>query len=75
MINATKMGQLGTEYLDDRRQEFLFLEKIVKRDMISRKQDLAMVQKNVENFALNLKNLLRRDVSIHYIHLPITIIN
>lgn len=63
MINATKLGQLGTEYLDDRRQEFQYLEKIVKKDMVSRKQDLAMVRKNVEHFSLNLRNLLRRDVS------------
>ncbi|CAH1169966.1 unnamed protein product [Phaedon cochleariae] len=65
MINATKMGQLGTEYLDDRRQEFQFLDKIVKRDMISRKKDLAQVQQNVENFSDNLKNLLRRDSDIN----------
>ncbi|XP_072391396.1 uncharacterized protein [Diabrotica undecimpunctata] len=65
MINATKLGQLGTEYLDDRRQEFQFLEKIVKNDMMSRKQDLALVQQNVENFTQNLKNLIRHDSDIN----------
>ncbi|KAJ8951279.1 hypothetical protein NQ318_008182 [Aromia moschata] len=36
MINATKLGQLGTEYLDDRKQEYELLEKIVKKDMGNR---------------------------------------
>lgn len=65
MINATKLGQLGTEYLDDRRQEFHLLEKVVKRDMISRKKDLTQVQHNVEHFAQNLRHLLRRDSDIN----------
>lgn len=65
MINATKHGQLGTEYLDDRRQEFQLLEKVVKRDMLSRKKDLAGVQRNVENFEKNLRNLLRRDSDVN----------
>ncbi|VEN38074.1 unnamed protein product, partial [Callosobruchus maculatus] len=28
MINATKLGQLGAEYLDDRRQDFRFLRRL-----------------------------------------------
>lgn len=65
MINATKLGQLGTEYLDDRRQEFQVLEKLVKRDMVSRKKDLKVVETNVTNFATNLRQLLRRDSDIN----------
>lgn len=64
MINATTLGQLGTEYLDDRRQEFQLLESLVKRDMISRKKDLETARKNVASFAMNMKHVLRRDVSI-----------
>lgn len=63
LLNATKMGQLGTEYLDDRRQEYQALEVVVKEDIVNRKKDLADVQKNVQNLANSLKLLLRRDVS------------
>lgn len=63
LLNATKLGQLGTEYLDDRRQEYQALETVVKEDIINRKKDLANVQQNVENLTNSLKNLLRRDVS------------
>ncbi|KAJ8962954.1 hypothetical protein NQ314_005671 [Rhamnusium bicolor] len=65
MINATTLGQLGTEYLDDRRQEFQVLEKMVKRDMVTRKKDLALARQNVQMFSLNIKNLLRRDSDIN----------
>nr|CAI5850002.1 unnamed protein product [Callosobruchus analis] len=65
MINATKLGQLGAEYLDDRRQDFRFLEKVVKQDMVVRKRDLAEVRHNVEQYAENLKFLLRRDSDIN----------
>lgn len=64
MINATTLGQLGTEYLDDRRQEFQLLESLVKKDMISRKKDLEMARKNVSSYGMNMKYVLRRDVSI-----------
>lgn len=64
MINATVLGQLGIEYLDDRRQEYQYLEKIVKADLASRKKDIAVVQQNVEAFTDNLKNLIRTDVSV-----------
>ncbi|XP_023012491.1 uncharacterized protein [Leptinotarsa decemlineata] len=65
MIKATRMGQLGTEYLDDRRQEYQFLETIVKKDMVRRKKDLTVVSENVKSFSQNLKNLLRRDSDIN----------
>lgn len=69
MINATTLGQLGTEYLDDRRQEFQLLESLVKKDMVSRKKDLEMARKNVSNYAMNMKNVLRRDVSVQMIQI------
>ncbi|KAJ8924673.1 hypothetical protein NQ315_000824 [Exocentrus adspersus] len=65
MINATTLGQLGTEYLDDRRQEFQLLETLVKRDMVSRKKDLEQARNNVSNYALNMKHVLRRDSDIN----------
>ncbi|XP_030765981.1 myosin-1-like [Sitophilus oryzae] len=65
MINATKLGQLATEYLDDRRQEFKVLEKIVKRDLASRRIDLENVSKRVLSFGSNIKNLLRRDSDLN----------
>ncbi|KAL3275136.1 hypothetical protein HHI36_019905 [Cryptolaemus montrouzieri] len=65
MINATKLGQLATEYLDDRRNEYKTLEKAVKRDMLARKQDLMTMQKKITNFATNIKQLLRRDSDLN----------
>ncbi|XP_044758332.1 uncharacterized protein LOC123316355 [Coccinella septempunctata] len=65
MINATKLGQLATEYLDDRRNEYKTLEKAVKRDMMARKQDLTMMQDKISNFATNIKQLLRRDSDLN----------
>ncbi|XP_060534712.1 uncharacterized protein LOC132707068 [Cylas formicarius] len=65
MINATKLGQLATEYLDDRRQEFEMLEKVIKRDLGNRRKDLAMVKQRVESFGHNVKNLVRRDSDIN----------
>lgn len=65
MINATKLGQLATEYLDDRRNEYKTLEKAVKKDMMARKQDLMMMQEKISNFAINIKQLLRRDSDLN----------
>ncbi|KAK9885949.1 hypothetical protein WA026_013824 [Henosepilachna vigintioctopunctata] len=65
MINATKLGQLATEYLDDRRNEYKTLEKAVKRDMMARKHDLMLMQKKITNFATNIKQLLRRDSDLN----------
>ncbi|CAH0547270.1 unnamed protein product [Brassicogethes aeneus] len=65
MINATKLGQLATEYLDDRRQEFEKLEKTVKKDMLNRKRDLAAFTEEELEFSNHIKNLLRRDSDIN----------
>lgn len=65
MINATKLGQLATEYLDDRRQEFQILEKIIKRDLGARRKDLENVSKRVKFFGSNIKQLLRRDSDLN----------
>lgn len=66
MINATKLGQLATEYLDDRRNEYKTLEKAVKRDMLARKKDLLMMQRKITHFATNIKQLLRRDSDLNF---------
>jgi len=65
MINATKLGQLATEYLDDRRQEFAVLEKIIKRDLTARRIDLDNVRQRVDCFGTNINNLLRRDSDVN----------
>ncbi|XP_019867960.1 uncharacterized protein LOC109596812 [Aethina tumida] len=65
MINATKLGQLATEYLDDRRQEFIKLEKQVKKDMQNRKKDLSIYTEEEMEFSNNIKYLLRRDSDIN----------
>ncbi|KAL1517596.1 hypothetical protein ABEB36_001337 [Hypothenemus hampei] len=65
MINATKLGQLATEYLDDRKQDFEFLEKMIKKDLITRRHDLNNVHNYLYGFTSNIKNLLRRDSDIN----------
>ncbi|CAG9763322.1 unnamed protein product [Ceutorhynchus assimilis] len=65
MINATKLGQLATEYLDDRRQEFQLLEKVIKRELATRRKDLETVSQRVHNFGTSVKNLLRRDSDLN----------
>ncbi|XP_057668165.1 uncharacterized protein LOC130901089 [Diorhabda carinulata] len=65
MLSATKLGQQATEYLEDRKEEYKFLERIVRTEMLKRKNDLALVQQNVQNFTENLKNLMRTDSDIN----------
>ncbi|KAK5642351.1 hypothetical protein RI129_008518 [Pyrocoelia pectoralis] len=45
MVRTTELGQLATEYVDDRKQEFKELERVVKRDMKAREQSLKIVRK------------------------------
>lgn len=64
MYNTTKLGQLATEYLDDRKQEFMELESQIKHDMKLRKEELHNVKHEVETVDKQIKRLIRRDVSI-----------
>lgn len=64
MVRATELGQLATEYLDDRKQEFQELEKSVKQDMKHRLNDLSFCGEQLEQLGNNMKHLIRRDVSL-----------
>ncbi|XP_044270461.1 hyaluronan-mediated motility receptor-like [Tribolium madens] len=63
-LGATKLGQLATEYLDDRRQEYDTLEKIIIKDMTTRKTDIRVLQEHVEHATASIKMLLRKDSDI-----------
>jgi hypothetical protein len=65
-LGATKLGQLATEYLDDRRQEYYTLEKIIIKDLTTRKTDIRVLQEQVENAAASIKQLLRKDVMLFH---------
>ncbi|KAF5280526.1 hypothetical protein FQR65_LT00277 [Abscondita terminalis] len=72
MVRTTELGQLATEYLDDRKQEFNELEKVVKRDMKAREHSLRVVRKEVADLTNNMGLLIRRDsdVNIGRVKLP-----
>lgn len=65
ILNATKQGQLATEYKNDREQEYQDLEKAILLDMKTRKRDLEIIHQQTKMLQSNLKHLLRRDVSRH----------
>lgn len=62
MNQAVQLGQLATEYLDDRRDEFRLLENCVRREMNMRKQNLEEVRQRVKDIKTNLKALNRKEV-------------
>ncbi|KAJ3662859.1 hypothetical protein Zmor_007198 [Zophobas morio] len=64
-LGATKLGQLATEYLDDRRQEYDTLEKIILKDMGSRKTDIKVLHEQVNSTSDSIKLLLRKDSDIN----------
>ncbi|GJQ68167.1 hypothetical protein Trydic_g16820 [Trypoxylus dichotomus] len=64
MLNTIILGQLATEYLFDRREEFQLLEKIVKRDMDEREKEFAEIAGEVKKCNQKLKFLIRRDSDI-----------
>ncbi|XP_057668164.1 uncharacterized protein LOC130901088 [Diorhabda carinulata] len=65
LLNLTKVGQEAIEYLTNRRNEFMFLERLVRNEMWERRQDLEIVQQNVQDFADNLKHLIRDDNDVN----------
>lgn len=62
LIRTTELGQLAMEYLDDRRDEYTFLENTVKRDVKLRLQSLSVVQEQVQQMHGDMHLLIRRDV-------------
>lgn len=65
MMRTTELGQLATEYLDDRKQEFKELERAVKRDMKARDSSLKVVRQEVNQLSTNMGLLIRRDSDIN----------
>lgn len=62
MVTATELGQLATEYLDDRKQEFKKLEKNVMKDLRARLKTLKAVRTEAEELNANMRYIIRRDV-------------
>lgn len=70
MLNAILLGQLATEYLFDRKNEFKVLERLVKRDMSARQATLTELEQSVNISNKQLKFRIRKDVSVisYYSH-------
>lgn len=64
-LAATMLGQIATENLDDRRQEYDRLEKIIIKDMATRKTDIRVLEQHVENAHAGIKQLIRKDVIVN----------
>lgn len=62
MFRTVQLGQLATEYLDDRKTEFIQLEKAVKKDMKEREAELETIRHTVGGLNKKLRMLIRRDV-------------
>ncbi|GJQ68165.1 hypothetical protein Trydic_g16819 [Trypoxylus dichotomus] len=65
MYRTVQLGQLATEYLDDRKNEFMQLEKAVKRDMKGREQELETIRQYVGGLNKKLRMLIRRDSDLN----------
>ncbi|KAK9702343.1 hypothetical protein QE152_g30022 [Popillia japonica] len=59
--NAIILGQLATEYLCDRKDEFQVLEKMIQRDMLKRETELEEVMREVKRTSKTLKCSVRRE--------------
>ncbi|RZC39722.1 RNA polymerase II subunit B1 CTD phosphatase Rpap2, partial [Asbolus verrucosus] len=64
-LGAIRLGQLAMEYLDDRRQEYNTLKKIIMEDMTTRKLDIKMLQEQLKSAATTIKHLLRKESDIN----------
>ncbi|KAF2879347.1 hypothetical protein ILUMI_26817 [Ignelater luminosus] len=65
LYRVTEIGQLATEYTDDRKQELIELEAVVKRDMKSRISQIQVMEEQVQAIRLTLKQLIRRESDIN----------
>ncbi|KAI4470336.1 coiled-coil domain-containing protein [Holotrichia oblita] len=65
MFRTVQLGQLATEYLDDRKNEFMQLEKAVKKDMKGREQELETIRQCVGGLNKKLRMLIRRDSDLN----------
>ncbi|XP_017780163.1 PREDICTED: myosin-11-like [Nicrophorus vespilloides] len=70
IYQTTILGQLATEYLDDRRTEFQTLQETVKKDLHHRNKKLHDVREQVEDTTKSLRGLVRRDSDLTVTTLP-----
>ncbi|KAI4470333.1 coiled-coil domain-containing protein [Holotrichia oblita] len=64
MYNAIELGQLATEYLDDRKKEYKRLEAVVKVDLVHRVEDLQGLTCEVNEHNEKIKRYTRKDSDI-----------
>lgn len=67
MYRTVELGQLATEYLDNRKCEFQTLQKMVKSDMAERDEDVTRTTAEVNERFRNFKFSLRKDVKLNQI--------
>lgn len=60
------MGQMATEYLDDKRDEYGELEKILKIALKEREKSVKQMQETIDRLHSNVKYLIRRDVKTNF---------
>lgn len=63
LYRATELGQLATEYLDDRKTELILLEEAVLNDRTMKQKSIEVVKEQVKAITKNVKELIRRDVT------------
>lgn len=61
---TVELGQMATEYLDDRKNEFYTLERIIKQSRNERIHSLRTVERSIHLQRANIKNLIRKEVCI-----------
>lgn len=66
MYRVTEMGQLATEYLDDRKLEYTIIERDIAKDIRIREQSLKEVEQALNFINNDVKFLVRRDEVIKY---------
>lgn len=62
--NAIELGQLATEYLDERKEEFQELLRAVKRDKKAREMSLKITHQELDNKEKSVGAGIRRDVDL-----------
>ncbi|GJQ68187.1 hypothetical protein Trydic_g16830 [Trypoxylus dichotomus] len=64
MHRTVELGQLATEYLDDRKKEFKILEKVVQEGMAERIDEVKKISRKVNKAYEYLKLFMRKDSDI-----------
>lgn len=63
ILKVTEMGQLGTEYLDDKRKEYTTLERMLKQMRKEQATTMKAMLHKIDQLHSNVKYLIRRYVS------------